>query len=272
MERIILITGATSGIGKATALALLETDTQIVIGARNTATGEATRAELQERSGRSNVDVLTGDLASLDSVRSMADSFRKKYSHLDVLINNAGVYRNKRELSADGLELMFATNHLAPFLLTNLLLEMLKASGQARVLNVTAPSTTRLNFDDLQGEKNFNSLQAFGASKMANLLFTFDLARRLAETNVTVNALHPGLVRTGLMGESNFFLRHMLNAISARPEKAARGILSVALEDRFANQTGKFFANGKEMKASAYAHDRETQKKLWDVSEKLATA
>jgi NAD(P)-dependent dehydrogenase (short-subunit alcohol dehydrogenase family) len=271
MERIILITGATSGIGKATALALLGTDSKIVIVARDAARGEAMRAELQTRNGRDTVDVLVGDLASLASVRAMADSFRKKYSHLDVLINNAGVYKNKRELSVDGLELMFAVNHLAPFLLTNLLLEPLKSSGQARVLNIAAPSTTKLNFNDLQGEANFNSLNAFGASKMANLLFTFDLARRLDGTNVTVNALHPGLARTGLMDESNFFMRLMLNIISATPEKAARGIMSVAVDDQFAHQTGKFFANGKEIKASEYAHDREVQKKLWDVSEKLTS-
>lgn len=269
MEKIILITGATFGIGKATALELMRTDSRVVIGARNTASGEATRDEFRALSERKDVDVLTGDLSSLASVREMADAFQKKYPRLDVLINNAGVYRNKRELSADGFELLFATNHLAPFLLTNLLTDSLKASGHARVLNIAAPSTTKLNFDDLQGETNFNSLNAFGASKMANLLFTFDLARRLEGTGVTVNTLHPGLTRSHLMGDANFFLRLMLNLISATPEKAARGILGVALGEQFANQTGKFFSNGKEIQASEYAHDRDVQKRLWDISEKL---
>jgi len=269
MEKIILITGGTSGIGKATALELMRTDSRVVIGARDIARGEATRAQLHSWSGK-DVDVLTGDLASLASVREMADTFRKKYPRLDVLINNAGVYRNKRELSADGFELMFAINHLAPFLLTNLLLDSLKASGQARVLNIAAPSATKLNFDDLQGEKNFNAFNAFGASKMANLLFTFELARRLAGMGVTANAIHPGLVRSTLMSDASFFLRFFLNLVSASAEKAARGIIAVALGDQFANETGKFFSNEKEMKASEYAHDREIQKQLWDVGEKLA--
>jgi len=272
MEKIILVTGATAGIGKATALALLGSGSTVVIGARDAARGEAARAELAARGGPDHVDVLTGDFASLASVRGMAESFRRKYPRLDVLINNAGVYRNKRELSADGLELMFAINHLAPFLLTNLLLDSLKSSEGARVLNITAPTTTKLNFDDLQGETKFDSLQAFGASKMGNLLFTFDLARRLEGTEVTVNALHPGLARTGLMDGSSFLLRLMLNAFSASPEKAGAGIVKAALGEQYANQTGNFFANGKEMKASDYAHDREVQKRLWDVSEKLVKA
>ncbi len=269
MEKIILITGATSGIGKATALELMRTNATVVLGARNAGRGEATCNELRAVTGSGNVDFLTGDLASLASVREMAEAFRKKYPRLDVLINNAGVYRNTRELSQDGFELMFATNHLAPFLLTNLLLDPLKASGNARVLNIAAPSTTKLNFDDLQGEADFNSLSAFGASKMANLLFTFDLARRLAGTGILANAIHPGLARTSLMGAANFFLRSMINLVSGTPEKAARGIVGVALGERFANETGKFFSNGKEMRASDYAHDPQIQKRLWDISEKL---
>jgi NAD(P)-dependent dehydrogenase (short-subunit alcohol dehydrogenase family) len=207
-------------------------------------------------------------MASLASIREMADSFRKKHSHLDVLINNAGVYRSKRDLTADGFEMMFGVNHLAPFLLTNLLLDSLKASQAARIWNISAPTTTKLKFDDLQGEANFNALTAFGASKMGNLLFTFDLARRLAGTGITVNAVHPGLVRTGLMSESNFFMRTMLNLFSASPEKAARGIIRTVLGDGSANETGKLLSNGREIKASDYAHDPDVQKRLWDVSAK----
>jgi NAD(P)-dependent dehydrogenase (short-subunit alcohol dehydrogenase family) len=269
MEKIILITGATSGIGKATALELMRSDAQVVIGARTAASGEAVRNEFRTLSGRGNVDVLSGDLSALAAVRGMADEFQKRYPRLDVLINNAGIYKNTRQLSADGFELMFAVNHLAPFLLTNLLLDPLKTSGHARVINIAAPSTTKLDFDNLQGEKNFNALNAFGVSKMANLLFTFELARRLEGTGVLVNAIHPGLVRSHLMGDANFFLRTMLNLFSGKPEKAALGILGVALSDQFDNQTGKFYSQGKEIKADPYAQDREVQKKLWDVSMKL---
>ncbi len=137
-----------------------------------------------------------------------------------MLINNAGVYRRKRASTVDGFEEMFAANHLGPFLLTNLLLEDLQAAvhtnGSARVLNITAPSTVQLNFDDLQGERNFNSLMAFGATKMANLLFTFALARRLENTGITVNAIHPGLARSGLMKEA-FAPLHMFSWLMSRP-------------------------------------------------------
>jgi NAD(P)-dependent dehydrogenase (short-subunit alcohol dehydrogenase family) len=269
MEKIILITGGTSGIGKATALELLRTNSRVVIGARNIASGEAVRDELSMLSGQDHVDVLAGDLSSLASVREMVNMFQKKYSHLDVLINNAAVYKNTRQLSADGFELMFATNYLAAFLLTNLLPDSLKASGQARVLNVTAPSMTKLNFDDLQSEKNFNALNAFGASKMADLLFTFDLAGRLEGTGITVNAVHPGLARSNLMRDANFFVRTLSTLFSGTPEKAALGILGVAISDQLANETGKFFSKGDEIQADPYAYDRDVQMRLWEISEKL---
>jgi len=269
MEKIILITGATAGIGRATALELARTDSKVIISARNASSGEAVRAEIRALSGRDNVDVLSGDLSELAAIREMADKFKKKYPRLDVLINNAGVYRNTRQLTVDGFESMFGINHLAPFLLTNLLLDPLKASGHARVLNIAAPSTTKLSFDDLQGEQNFKAFNAFGASKMANLLFTFELARHLAGTGVKVNAIHPGLARSSLMGDANFFMRTMINLFSGTPEKAALGILGIALSDQFENQTGKFYSQGKEIKADSYAYDREAQKKLWDVSMKL---
>jgi NAD(P)-dependent dehydrogenase (short-subunit alcohol dehydrogenase family) len=269
MEKIILITGGTSGIGKATALELLRTNSRIIIGARNAASGEEVRDELSTLSGLDNLDVLVGDLSSLASVREMVNTFRKKYPHLDVLINNAAVYKNTRQLSADGFELMFATNYLASFLLTDLLLDSLKASGHARVLNITAPSRTKLNFDDLQSEKNFNALNAFGASKMANLLFTFELARRIEGTGVMVNALHPGLARSNLMRDANFFVRSVSYLFSGTPEKAALGILGAALSDQAAKQTGRFFSKGDEIQADPYAYDRDVQIGLWEISEKL---
>lgn len=269
MEKIILITGATSGIGKATALELLRGGLRVLIGARTEKSGMAVREEFRNLTGR-DAEVVTGDLSSLASVHGMADSVRKAVPHLDVLINNAAVYKSTRQLTADGFELMFGTNHLAPFLLTHLLLDTLKASGHARVVNIAAPSTSKLNFDDLQGEKNFNSLNAFGASKMANLLFTFDLARRLEGSGVTVHAIHPGLARSNIMGDANFFMRLMTNLFSGAPEKAAQGIVRVALGEEYASQTGRFFSQGKEIQPDKYALDRDTQQKLWDVSLKLA--
>lgn len=269
MEDIYLVTGATSGIGKATAMELARTGATVVIGARNIKGGESTRDEIRTMSGNQKVDTLIGDLSSLASIHGMADSFRAKYPHLNVLINNAGVYKSTRILSADGFELMFATNHLAPFLLTHLLLDPLKASGAARILNIAAPSSTQLNFDDLQGEKNFNALNALGASKMASQLFSFELARRLEGTGITVNAIHPGLVRSNIMNDANTFMRVMSSLFSGAPEKAAKDIVHVALDEEYQNKTGLFYSQGREIKANKYAHDRDIQKRLWDVSEKL---
>jgi retinol dehydrogenase-13 len=201
-----------------------------------------------------------------------------------VLINNAAVLKRERTVSIDGHETMFATNHLGPFLLTNLLLDHLtvraakhggtpvrdgKASGSARILNITAPSSTKPNFEDLDSRESFNYLNVFGATKMMNLLFTFELARRLEGTGITVNAIHPGLARSNLMKESNFFLRGMLQLISTSPQRAADHIARVALLPKFEKVNGKFLHKGKEMKAPAYAYGREAQRKLWETSLEL---
>jgi NAD(P)-dependent dehydrogenase (short-subunit alcohol dehydrogenase family) len=206
-------------------------------------------------------------------VRNLAEILKAKYEKINVLINNASVYKRNRSVTVDGFEEMFAANHLGPFLLTQLLLERLQAGvqedGWGRVLNITAPSTVPLDFDDLQSEGNFNSLQAFGATKMANLLFTFELARRLETTGITVNAIHPGLARSGLMKES-FFLMRLLTRLASRPaEKVTGDILRVAADLQFANVSGKFLHNGKEIEAPAYALDRTAQQRLWEISERL---
>jgi NAD(P)-dependent dehydrogenase (short-subunit alcohol dehydrogenase family) len=206
-NKIFVITGATSGIGKALALGVAKAGETTVVVARDAERGQAVLKEIKSLAQNSNVDLQLCDLSILSSVRNLAEILKSKYEKISVLINNAGVYKRKRVVTVDGFEEMFAANHLGPFLLTNLLLESLQAAvqadGSARVLNITAPSTTQLNFDDLQGERNFNSLNAFGATKMANLLFTMALARRLENTGITVNAIHPGLVRSTLLKESS---------------------------------------------------------------------
>jgi NAD(P)-dependent dehydrogenase (short-subunit alcohol dehydrogenase family) len=186
------------------------------------------------------------------------------------LINNAAVFKNKRTLTPDGLETMFATNHLGPFLLTNLLLDQLKAAGHARIINVTAPSTTRLNFDDLQGERNFNALTAFGASKMCNLLFTYELARRLAGTGVTTNAYHPGLMKSNLLNEAPGIVRWLSHLFATTPERASRGLVYVASSPEVAGANGKFFKGRKRISSNAYSNDPNNQRRLWEVSIQLA--
>jgi len=206
-------------------------------------------------------------------VRNVAEILKSRYEKIDVLINSAGIYKRKRVVTVDGYEEMFAANHLGPFLLTNLLLEWLQtavqSNGSARVLNITAPSTVPLNFDDLQSERNFNSLNTFRATKMANLLFTFALARQLENTGITVNAIHPGVVRSGLMKESFAPLRLFTWLISSSPEGVTENILPVAMAPDFEKITGKFFYRGKEIEAPVYAYDHDAQQKLWEMSETL---
>lgn len=273
-KKVYVITGATSGIGKALAMDLAKTGERVVIVARDAERGKETLEEFRLATQNSDIDLQLCDLSILSSVRNLAEIFRSQYETIDVLINNATVYKRKRVVTVDGFEEMFAANHLGPFLLTNLVLEKLQAAVQAnrsaRVLNITAPSTVPLNFDDLHGEKNFNSLNAFGATKMANLLFTFELARRLENTGITVNAIHPGLARSGLMGESFFLLRLLTRLTSSPPEKVTGAILQAATAPEFEKTTGTFLHNGKEIEVPAYAHDRAAQQRLWELSERLS--
>src|SRR5215216_2208737 len=259
-NKIFVVTGATSGIGKALAMDIAKNGETTVIVARDADRGQAVLKELNLQAPNPGLDLQLCDLSILSSVRNLAEILKSRYEWIDVLINNANVYKTKRVVTVDGFEEMFAANHLGPFLLTNLLLESLQAAvqtnGSARILNITAPSTTALNFEDLQGERNFTSLNAFGATKMANLLFTFALARRLENTGITVNAIHPGLARSGLMKESFFLMRLLTRLASPAPEKVTGAILQAAVAPEFEKTTGTFLHHGKEIEVPAYAHDR----------------
>lgn len=267
--KVFMVTGATSGIGKALATQLAQTGEIVILVARDLDRGNAVVQEITQKTQNWNLDLQLCDLSNLSSVNNLASVVKLKYNTIHVLINNAGVYKRQRQTTVDGYETMFAANHLGPFLLTNLLLDALIGSGSGRILNITAPSTTLLDFDDLQGERNFNSLHAFGATKMANLLFTFELARHLEGSNVTANAIHPGLSRSQLMKEAFAPLRLLTWLLSSPPHKAAENILKLATAPEFENVSGRFFHNDKEVEAPAYARDRENQERLWEVSEKL---
>ena len=267
--KVFMVTGATSGIGKALATQLAQTGEVVILVARDADRGNAVQQEISRKTQNWNLDLQLCDLSNMSSVNNLASVVKLKYNTINALINNAGVYNRHRETTVDGYEMMFAANHLGPFLLTNLLLDALTASGLGRILNITAPSTTSLDFDDLQGEKKFTSLNAFGATKMANLLFTFELARRLKGSNVTANAIHPGLVRSQLMKQAFVPLRLITWLLSSSPHKAVENIVPLATAPEFANVTGKFFHHGKEIEAAAYARDRENQERLWEISERL---
>jgi len=273
-NKVFVLTGVTSGIGKALAVDIAKTGERLVLVARDVERGNAVSNEISQAAQSANLDLQLCDLSVLSSVRNLAEILKSRYPTIDVLINNASVYKRKRTVTVDGFEEMFAANHLGPFLLTNLLLESLQAAvqtnGSARILNITAPSTTQLNFEDLQGEKNFTSLNAFGATKMANLLFTFALARRLENTGIAVNAIHPGLARSGLMKEAFFLIRLLTRLTSSPPEKVTGPILQAAVAPEFEKATGMFLHNGKEIEVPAYAHARTAQQRLWEISEKLS--
>lgn len=269
--KICLVTGSTSGLGKATAFALAQQHATVILGCRDKQRGEAVLAEIKAASPTANVDLLLLDLSVQQSIRTAMTEFENRYDHLDVLINNAAVFKRQRTLTADGHETMFATNHLGPFLLTNLLLERLRASPVARILTITAPSTTRIAFEDLQAEQKFSALRAFGASKAANLLFTYDLARRLASTNVTVNAFYPGLVKTPLMREAPAPLRWLNPVFGQSPEPVAQSVVYYASSPEVQGMTGLFFNKGRQsIDSSPYTKDRAVQQQLWEASIALA--
>ena len=260
--KVYMVTGVTSVLGKAIAYELAKTGETVIMVARDAKRAAQVENEISTATQNTNMDMQLCDLSNLSSVRNLGTILKSRYNNIHILINNASVHKRTRGTTGDGYETMFATNHLGPFLLTYMLMERLLASGSARIINITAPVTTELNFDDLQGEKNFNSLTAFGATKMANLLFTFELARRMENTGVTVNAVHPGPVRSGIL----------TGLFSAPPSRAAQDVVNVALAPEFENVNGKFLSKGKEIEPSSYALDQTIGLKLWEVSEELTHA
>jgi len=271
--KVCLVTGASSGIGRASATALSQIGAVVVMVSRDEARGKAARAKVVSESGNQSADLMTADLSSPASVRGLAAGFSAKYQKLDLLVNDAAVFVSKRVVTSDGLELMFATNYLGPFLLTRLLVPNLEAARPSRVINVSAPSSMMPDLDDLQGERAFGAIRAFGASKAADLLFTYALARRLQGKGVTVNAYHPGIVRTRVVRRAPAAVRvttSVLNVfMGVSPRRASRGLVHLASSAEFQNITGALVHDGKAMKAP-FSDDIEAQDRLWRASCKLA--
>ena len=270
-DRTCLVTGGTSGIGKATANALAATDATTILVARDRARGQAAVEEIRSATGNDRVHVLLADLSSQAAIRELVETFGRTHDRLDVLVNCAGAFFRRRRVTVDGLEMTFALNHLAYFLLTNQILEHLKRTVSARILNVSAPATTKLDFDDLQSERRYRPFTTFGASKVANLMFTFELPRRLAGTGVTANAMHPGRVRSNIMREAPAPFRLLTRLLSGSAAHAGGSIADLATTPELAGRTGRFYRGRKEIRASAYAMDVGLQRRLWQVSEALTT-
>ena len=236
---------------------------------RDETRGRAARSDVMSESKNQSVDLMTADLSSLASVRELAKGFGARYPKLDVLVNDAAVFTSKRIVTAAGLELMFATNYLGPFLLTRLLIPRLEAAKPSRVINVSAPSSVMPVLDDLQGERKFGAIWSFGASKAADLLFTYALARKLEGRGVAVNAYHPGIVRTNLVHGAPMAVRiitGVLNVIvGVSPKRASQGLVELASSTRFEGMTGALIHDGKKMDAP-FAGDTDAQEGLWRAS------
>ena len=274
-NKVCLVTGATQGVGRAVALGLARRGATVVLLCRDPARGEATVQELIRATDNKRVELLVADLSSQAEVRRAADAFRARHAKLHVLVNNAMVLPWTRRVTRDGIEESLAVNHLSHFLLTNLLLPELKAAAPARIVNVTTTGHAKaLDFGNLQWETGYSPFGAYTRTKLLNVLFTVELARRLERTGVTVNAAHPAnMIRSG--GEREFpaplklLMRTVLLPFHATPEKAAREPLRVAVDPALEGVTGKLFASGKERRHAPIVNDAAVARRAWDESERL---
>src|SRR6266851_1850701 len=273
-DKVVLVTGANSGIGRAASLALAKMGATVVMVARNKERGETARSEIVKESQNDSVDLLFADLSSLESVRQLATDFQKKYSKLQILINNAGLFNQRRHVTTDGYENTFATNYLAPFLLTNLQLDLLKSSAPSRIINVSSVGhyNGHINFDDLNLKKEYGGWKAYGQSKLALVLFTHELAKKLQGTGVTVNAVHPGTVATNIwtrpLGPAGFIMA-LPKLFMTSPERGAETIVYLASSPEASVLNGEYLEKLKVKKSSDESYDEQIAQRLWDVSAKL---
>lgn len=246
----------------------------VIMLCRNETKGTSAREEIVNESGNMNVDLMIADLSSKDSIRRFVDEFNRRYEKLDVLINNAAVNLFPRQLTDDGFEKSFATNHLGHFLLTNLLLKKLSAAGKARIINVSSSAQAELDLDDLMNENKYAVMKVYSKTKMANVLFTYELARRLEGSRITANCLHPGVVRTNLARDAKGIFKLLITLFYpffASPEKGAETSVYLATSPEVEGITGKYFHKTKQIRSSRQSYDENIARKLWEVSEQLTS-
>jgi NAD(P)-dependent dehydrogenase (short-subunit alcohol dehydrogenase family) len=275
--RVCVVTGASSGIGRETALALARRGATLALVCRDPGRGAEARAAIQAGTGNADVELFLADLSSQAEIRRLAAALLARHPALHVLVNNAGVVNLSHTKTVDGIETVFAVNHLAYFLLTQLLLDRLRASAPARIVNVASDAHRwgRMDFDDLGRERSYQPMRVYGQSKLANVLFTYELARRVEGSGVTVNCLHPGAVATRL-GQNNgriaTALTKMLAPFFRTPEQGAATSIHLATSPAVEGVSGRYFSNCREARSSRASHDRESARRLWDASAALVGA
>ncbi len=276
-QKICLVTGANSGIGKEIAIGLAKSGAHVIMVCRDLKKGQVALEEIKTTSGSKAIDLLIADLSSQIEIRSLAKVVHERYSRLDILINNAGLVLSKRKLSADGIEMTIATNHLGPFLLIRLLLNLLEKSSTSRIINVSsaAHKWARIDLSDLQYEnRKYQFMKVYAQSKLLMNIITFELARRLDKTGVTINCIHPGAVKTSLGSENSHnvalkFIDKLIKFFFITPKQAAKNILDLAMSSEWENITGKYFVKGKPAPSSSASYDPLLAKKVWDISSKF---
>ena len=274
-NKVCLITGATSGMGLATAVHLAEMGASLALVCRNKSKGDAVLKRIIDTTKNDKIKLFIADLSSQKEIKTLAVQLKENYPVIDVLINNAGAIFKERTTTVDGLERSFALNHIAYFSLTGLLLDNLKAASEARIVNVASQASMMgtINFDDLQYEKSFKPFKVYAQSKLANIMFTYFLAEKIKNTNITVNCLHPGVVRTGfgkeVSGIWGFVFKQMAKLLRSA-EKGAETIIWLASAKEIKYVSGKYFKDKKEIKSPKISYNKELQQKLWAKSEEIS--
>ena len=262
-DKLILITGSTSGIGNATAIELIKLGAKVIIHGRNEEKTEKTIESIKKETKSPNVLGISADLGSLEQIKKLAKNLYEQFDHLDVLINNAGVLRPQKNLTIDGLEETFTVNYVAPFLLTNLLIDLIKKSESGRIINVASQvQSNHLDFNNLQYEIGYTGVKAYASSKTCLIMFTYLLAEKLKHTNITVNCLHPGIINTKL-------LKTGMGSFGAPLSIGAENLIYVITDQKLEKVSGKYFNNKKPELSKEITYNKEIQKELWQKTEKI---